>query len=206
MLSTAAQHLTTARDGLYVTFVELLAAGVVAVASGVIVDLANWLGRRWRTRSPALAPAPQPILEEDPSMGRPGQLSKPELSPGAHRDLIDLLHDLHLKGGKMSLRNIAERCRQPHSTVPKALTGQDLPSLHVAMAIGLALARAARSDDQEATQDHVDGQIERLWQTAAQEGKPPSAESLRIAVRECWTEFAQGKGEWASGEEVAREP
>lgn len=131
-------------------------------------------------------------------MGRPGQFSKPHLPPGSHRDLIDLLHDLHLKGGgRMSIRDIAERARQPHSTVHKALTGPELPDLHVAIGIGLALARAVRTDDHEAHQDDVDRRIEQLWREAAREGQPPSGESVRTAVRECWGEFARGEGEWA---------
>lgn len=179
-------------------FVELLSTGVVAVVSGVIVDLTGWLGRQWRVRSLALTPASLPYSEEDPQMGRPGQFSKPDLPPGSHRALIDLLHDLHLKGGgKMSLRGIAERARQPHSTVHKALTGMELPDLHVAISIGLALARAVRCDDQEALQDDVDGRIERLWMAAAREGQPPTKESVRAAVKECWGEFARGEGEWA---------
>ncbi|WP_331720529.1 hypothetical protein OG851_42945 (plasmid) [Streptomyces sp. NBC_00161] len=130
-------------------------------------------------------------------MGRTGRFTVPDLPPGSHQELVDLLHSLHLRaGGNMSVRDIGERARLPHSTVHKALTGTELPSLHVAMAIGLVLANSVPTADRDRHLDRVHERIHQLWNDAAAEGRPPNRETLKAAVEKTWAEFSRVEG-WA---------
>lgn len=57
-----------------------------------------------------------------------GALPRPEVPPGPHRELLDVLHDLHHRAGWPSLRRLAERTGVSHTTVSKALSSPALPS------------------------------------------------------------------------------
>ncbi|NED06716.1 hypothetical protein G3I55_34290 [Streptomyces sp. SID6648] len=174
---------------------EHLGTGAVAVASGVTIELVMWCLRRWRTptKPPETSPPALATTEEVPRW-RPGHITKPDLPPGAHRELIDL----HLRSGRMSMRTIGELTRRPHSTVHKALSSPELPDLHVVMAIGLVLANVVRSSDQDALLDDVQERIETLWKKAAHEGRPPAVGTVLEVVTETWAEFSRGK-EWPVG-------
>ncbi|WP_147959925.1 hypothetical protein [Streptomyces sp. wa22] len=175
---------------------EHLGTGAVAVASGVTIELVMRCLRRWRTptKPPEASPPALATTEEVPPMGRPGHITKPDLPPGAHRELVDLLHDLHVRSGRMSMRTIGELTRRPHTTVHKALSSPELPDLHVVMAIGLVLANVVRSSDQDALLDDVQERIETLWKKAAHEGRPPAVGTILEVVTETWAEFSRGEG------------
>jgi hypothetical protein len=55
-------------------------------------------------------------------------LPRPDLPPGAHRDLVDALHDLHHRAGWPSLRTLARAAGCSHTTVSKAFSSPQLPS------------------------------------------------------------------------------
>ena len=57
-----------------------------------------------------------------------GALPRPEVPPGPHRELVDVLHDLHHRAGWPSLRRLAEQTGVSHTTVSKALSSPALPS------------------------------------------------------------------------------
>ena len=57
-----------------------------------------------------------------------GALPRPDLPPGAHRDLNDALHDLHHRGGWPSLRALAREAGYSHTTVSKAFSSPAAPS------------------------------------------------------------------------------
>ncbi|MCX4536508.1 hypothetical protein ACTU45_18935 [Streptomyces sp. 24-1644] len=178
---------------------ENLSDGAVAVLAGVVIELILWGGRQLRRRLPIDPPElPGPDTKEHMRMGRPGQLTKPNLPPGSHRDLISLLHHLHLLAGLLSVRTIAELARRSPSTVHKALTGTELPDLHVVMAIALVLADAARSDDRDRILDDVDSRVEAMWLEAQREGRPPAPKTVQSVVEETWAEFSRGENPWAN--------
>ena len=56
-----------------------------------------------------------------------GALPRPEVPPGPHRELVDVLHDLHHRAGWPSLRRLAEQTGVSHTTVSKALSSTALP-------------------------------------------------------------------------------
>ena len=55
-------------------------------------------------------------------------LPRADLPPGAHRDLVTALHDLHHRAGWPSLRTLARETGVSHTTVSKAFSRPDLPS------------------------------------------------------------------------------
>jgi tetratricopeptide (TPR) repeat protein len=57
-----------------------------------------------------------------------GALPRPEVPPGPHRELVDVLHDLHHRAGWPSLRRLAEQTGVSHTTVSKALSSPTLPT------------------------------------------------------------------------------
>ncbi|WP_331737275.1 hypothetical protein [Streptomyces sp. NBC_00019] len=165
-----------------------------SVASGLLVALVLGLTRRGLARRHRLVP-PTDHRQEIP-MGRPGQFRRPQLAPGSHQELLDLLYDLHRQaGGRLSVRRLAECTGLPHSTVHKALTHPDLPGLHAAVAIGLALAdevlQSESDTDRETYLDDVDRQITDLWRAASQEGAPPTGLTVRAAVERAWAVMAR---------------
>ena len=57
-----------------------------------------------------------------------GALARPDLSPGAHRELVAALHDLHHDAGWPSLRRLAAEAGCSHTTVSNAFSSSTLPS------------------------------------------------------------------------------
>ena len=57
-----------------------------------------------------------------------GALPRPDIPPGAHRELIDALHDLHHRAGWPSLRRLAAAAGCSHTTVSKAFSTRALPA------------------------------------------------------------------------------
>ena len=55
-------------------------------------------------------------------------LPRPDLPPGAHRDLVVELHELHHRDGWRSLRTLARETGVSHTTVSKAFSASTLPS------------------------------------------------------------------------------
>jgi lambda repressor-like predicted transcriptional regulator len=54
-------------------------------------------------------------------------LPRPDLRSGAHRDLVDALHDLHHRAGWPSLRALARETGVSHTTVSKTFSQPALP-------------------------------------------------------------------------------
>ncbi|GAA2142332.1 helix-turn-helix transcriptional regulator [Nocardioides koreensis] len=57
-----------------------------------------------------------------------GALPKPDVPPGAQRDLVDALHDLHHRAGWPSLRTLAREAGCSHTTVSAVFSSPRLPS------------------------------------------------------------------------------
>lgn len=57
-----------------------------------------------------------------------GVLPRPELSPGAHRDLVEALHDLHHRAGWPSLRSLARATGVSHTTVSTVFSSPKVPA------------------------------------------------------------------------------
>ncbi|GAA2142327.1 helix-turn-helix transcriptional regulator [Nocardioides koreensis] len=57
-----------------------------------------------------------------------GALPRPDVPPGAHRDLVDALHDLHHRAGWPSLRTLAREAGCSHTTVSAVFSSPRLPS------------------------------------------------------------------------------
>ena len=57
-----------------------------------------------------------------------GSLPRPKLEPGAHRDLVDALHDLHHRAGWPSLRALGRAAGCSHTTVSTVFSSSRLPS------------------------------------------------------------------------------
>ncbi len=61
-----------------------------------------------------------------------GGLPRPDLAPGPHRELVDVLHSLHHRAGWPSLRRLAAQTGVSHTTVSKAMSSPALPAWGVA--------------------------------------------------------------------------
>ena len=57
-----------------------------------------------------------------------GALPRPELPPGAHRELVQALHDLHHRAGWPSLRTLARCAGVSHTTVSTVFSSPKVPS------------------------------------------------------------------------------
>ncbi|HEU4337500.1 MAG TPA: AAA family ATPase [Nocardioides sp.] len=68
-----------------------------------------------------------------------GQLNRPELEPGPHRDLVDALHRLHDGAGRPSLRAIARRAGCSHTTVHHLFTHPRPPAWSLLDAVVTAI-------------------------------------------------------------------
>ena len=55
-------------------------------------------------------------------------LPRPDLPPGAHRDLVEALHDLHHRAGWPSLRTLAQAAGCSHTTVSTVFSSPRLPA------------------------------------------------------------------------------
>ncbi|WP_406349278.1 hypothetical protein OHA44_37050 [Streptomyces sp. NBC_00144] len=95
------------------------------------------------------------------------------------------------------MRRLALCTGLPHSTVHKALTH---PGLHVAVAIGLALAdevlQSESDSDRETYLDDVDRQITDLWRAACQEGAPPTGLTVCAAAERAWADMVRPIWGW----------
>jgi tetratricopeptide (TPR) repeat protein len=100
-----------------------------------------------------------------------GALPRPDLRPGAHRELVDALHDPHHRAGWPSLRVLARAAGCSHTTVSTAFSSPRLPSWGL-----LELVVEAMSGDV--------AEFRRLWLAAGTPGDtgtttPPIAGRVR---------------------------
>jgi tetratricopeptide (TPR) repeat protein len=87
-------------------------------------------------------------------------LPRPDLPPGAHRELSEALHDLHHRAGWPSLRTLAKASGCSHTTVSKALSEPRLPSWGVL----------------ELLVEAMDGEVERFHRLWLEAGAASSGE------------------------------
>jgi hypothetical protein len=120
-------------------------------------------------------------------MGQSGKIKRPELpdSRKALRDLNVELHNLHMRAGCPTTRNIAKSLdgRFSHTNIHNALSKPELPGFDVVMAVANQLAYRVRDwapgIDPEVRLDRSDRRIARLWHEAheeaarANQGEPP---------------------------------
>lgn len=117
-------------------------------------------------------------------MGRPGHLAKPQIDVGPLKDLIDNLHDLHLKVGLPSLSKISAKSGKrtddgylSTSTISYVMTEPRLPNSHTMqrlVALLVEFAPAGSMDLDKTVIRFID-----LWTVAARaETDPPP--SLRV--------------------------
>jgi tetratricopeptide (TPR) repeat protein len=90
-------------------------------------------------------------------------LPRPDLPPGAHRDLVEALHDLHHRAGWPSLRTLAKAAGCSHTTVSAVFSSARLPAWGVV----------------ELIVEDLDGDVaefHKLWLEAGAEGSnaPPA--------------------------------
>jgi replicative DNA helicase len=94
------------------------------------------------------------------------RIKQPQLPAGALRDFFEALHDLHLKAGYPSTREIEKdigRGVVSHTTIHKALKGPRLPGWGIVELLVEALAKRSREDV-----DAVAERFRSLWQNAAE--------------------------------------
>ena len=113
--------------------------------------------------------------------GAGGGLARPEVPPGAQRDLVEALHALHHEAGWPSLRSLAREAGCSHTTVAAVFSSPKLPSWGV-----LELVVEAMGGDV--------GEFHRLWLAAS---GPASSPGSRIAGRR--TELAAVRRHLESG-------
>ena len=113
--------------------------------------------------------------------GAGGGLARPEVPPGAQRDLVDALHALHHQAGWPSLRALAREAGCSHTTVAAVFSSPKVPSWGV-----LELVVEAMGGDV--------GEFRRLWLAAS---GPAAAPAARIAGRR--TELATVRRHLESG-------
>ena len=99
-----------------------------------------------------------------------GGLPRPDVAPGAGRDLIDALHDLHHQAGWPSLRVLAREVGCSHTTVSTVFSSPRLPTWGV-----LELVVEAMGGD-------VD-EFRLLWLAAGSPDQPSTPAPLMIAGR-----------------------
>lgn len=93
------------------------------------------------------------------------RIKQPQLTAGALNDFFTALHDLHLKAGYPSTREIQKEIGRDivsHTTIHKALSGPRLPGWGIIELLVEALARRSRQDG-----GAVIEQFRPLWETAA---------------------------------------
>src|SRR5262245_31641372 len=98
------------------------------------------------------------------------QLSRPDLPCGAHRALVDALHDLHHDAGWPSLRRLAQQAGCSPTTVSAAFTSPRVPSWGL-----LELLVEEMGGDV--------GEFHVLWLAATSPEDGPAARPPRIAGR-----------------------
>ncbi|WP_457207613.1 helix-turn-helix domain-containing protein, partial [Nocardioides sp. P5_C9_2] len=99
-----------------------------------------------------------------------GGLPRPEIPPGPQRELVDALHDLHLRAGWPSLRTLARSAGCSHTTVSHVFSTARLPTWGV-----LELLVEALDGDTARFHD--------LWLAASRGGAPEPGASPTIAGR-----------------------
>ena len=112
-----------------------------------------------------------------------GGLPRPEVPPGAQRDLVDALHALHHDAGWPSLRALAREAGCSHTTVSTVFSSPKLPSWGVMELV----VEAMRGDV---------GEFHRLWLTAS---GPASTSGPRIAIAGRRAELAAVRRHLGSG-------
>lgn len=98
-----------------------------------------------------------------------GALPRPEIPPGAQRDLVSALHDLHHRVGWPSLRTLAGKAGCSHTTVSTVFSSSRLPSWGL-----LELVVGAMDGDV--------GEFHRLWLSAT-DGDKASGTAKQLAGR-----------------------
>jgi tetratricopeptide (TPR) repeat protein len=97
-------------------------------------------------------------------------LPRPDLPPGAHRDLVDALHDLHHRAGWPSLRTLATAAGCSHTTVSAVFSSGRLPAWGVV----------------ELLVESMDGNVvefHQLWLAASTPEHQPAPATVAIAGR-----------------------
>ncbi|MFI0990587.1 hypothetical protein [Streptomyces exfoliatus] len=118
-------------------------------------------------------------------MGRSGVVERPDLPPGARRDLNQELHALHRRAGLPSIREIAEEIGRSPASVHNAFRLAKVPSHELAMAIIDRLTLRVRDwgvgVDRETGIEKALRRYERFWHQArheeeslASQGEPPT--------------------------------
>jgi replicative DNA helicase len=111
------------------------------------------------------------------------RIKQPQLPAGTLSDFFGALHDLHLKAGYPSTREIQKdigRGVVSHTTIHKALSGPNLPGWGIVELLVEALARKSRQDV-ETTIEY----IKSLWEGVAkslQNTSEPDADKVRLAT------------------------
>lgn len=99
-----------------------------------------------------------------------GVLTRPDLPPGVERDLVEALHDLHLRAGRPSLRALASQVGCSPTTVSAVFSSGRLPTWGV-----LELVVEAMQGDVDAFRG--------LWLAASSRDGVPAARGPGIAGR-----------------------
>ncbi|MBT2539758.1 hypothetical protein J7E99_03310 [Streptomyces sp. ISL-44] len=171
------------------------------VTAGILVALFLWTARRvrsrWTSRASRNTPVPSDYVMEQQLMGQSGNLTRPDLPHGAHRDLVDLLHDLHARGGRPSVRTIADLTKLPRSTVHKVMCSKDLGgSSEAAQAIACAHSSRQRhkvtNEEHEEVLDDLAHRVEILWRNAKKEEAGP--DPVEAAAMKILSQMSNGAG------------
>ena len=130
-------------------------------------------------------------------MGSRERLTRPDLKPGAHRDLIELMHNLHRKANYPSLRSVAKPMgvKSP-TTVSNAMTKPTLAPKGTYTALAQQLVASinwGQRVDPEEIADRIDRQVSRLWESASYSNRPPTDMAVKNAVREVWRTIGEGR-------------
>jgi replicative DNA helicase len=112
------------------------------------------------------------------------RIKQPQLPPGAQNDFFSALHDLHLKAGYPSTREIQKdigREYVSHTTIYKALTGPRIVGWVIIEQMVEALADRSRQN-----RNTVIEQVKSLWEAAAKsprDSHEADAEKVRSAAQ-----------------------
>ncbi|MER6314388.1 hypothetical protein ABT237_11540 [Streptomyces sp. NPDC001581] len=167
------------------------------VAAGLLLAALLWTFRlirdAWRRHTSA---TDQTDTLEQP-MPRPGAIAKPTLPPGPHRQLNDLLHDLHARAGRPSLRDLADATKLGRTSISDAFSKPKLCTKHTATQLGARLALLVTDWGTDLPQstflDQTGQKISNLWDRADAEAKSPEPDTVEQAVRTVWEHYADGQ-------------
>ncbi|MFI9031127.1 hypothetical protein [Streptomyces sp. NPDC053560] len=167
-----------------------VAAGLLLA---VLLGLARWGAARWRLRRSASHISLDPL---ELLMGKP--LPKPALPPsGAHRELNELLHELHSRAAYPSPFSLARTMGVSRTSLHDAMSKPKLPSKDIAVQLALAYAiqiRWGASVNPEEKLDDIDRRVQELWEMAYREAALPDPGHLERLVQEVWDDMANGLG------------